>query len=210
MYRVKIHWFRKADKQKKLNPGVNEKLNKMTESIVYSYIHCFCKKNGIEKYKVFSSGVDDYVLAYIDIGQNKMLSIISNSVSCKNNMSYLPSLYEYAKKIGNSSVKVQSVFLNNWRYPKLQGKTKDDKAVQEYHTEIKKRLRILRIGCQIFGYKDYCRIKITEPKKISTVNARVSYSDFSNDLSALEDFLKNVIYFAEIPVLSAIVDFQNL
>ena len=126
-------------------------------------------------------------------------------ISHQENLSYLPVLYDCSKKIVNTPIKVHSKYLSNWRYPKIVMKLKGDKDIQEYHAEIQRRLHSLGIDCKIFGYKDYCRVKIIAPKKICPLEARISYSKFSSDLSALEDLINNTIEFENIPINAYII-----
>lgn len=199
------HISSEAEEKEDLTPGINEKLKLMAENVVSSYIHCYCEKKGIKNYKTIATPSGGSVVAYLGIGKYKCLNVVFLYVSYKENLSYLPVLCDYSKKIINTPIRVHSKYLNNWRYSKFEMRTKGDKNIQEYHAEIQRRLHSLGIECKIFGYKDYCRVKIIAPKKICPLEARISYSKFSSDLSALEDLINNTIEFENIPINAYII-----
>ena len=66
----------------------------MAESVVCSYIRCYCEKNGIENYETHSSYIGGSVTAFLDIGKNKCLSIYVSY----NNFSYELSAFTYFLK----------------------------------------------------------------------------------------------------------------
>ena len=190
----------KFSEEEILRQGINEKLMNMAESVVCSYIRCYCEKNGIENYETHSSYSGGSVTAFLDIGKNKCLSIMFLYISYTETISYLPILYDLSKKIINTPIKVCSKYLSNWRYSKHEERIRGNKIIQEYHEAIQNKLYSLGIECKIFEYKNYSRIKILTPAKICPIEVRISYNNFSYELSAFEDFLKNVIKFEEIPV----------
>ena len=199
------HISSEAEEKEDLTPGINEKLKRMAENAVSSYIHYYCEKKGIVNFKTLTTPSGGSVVAYIDIGKNKCLNVLFLFISHQENLSYLPVLYDCSKKIVNTPIKVHSKYLSNWRYPKIVMKLNGDKEIQEYHAEIQRRLHSLGIECKIFGYKDYCRVKIIAPQKICPLEARISYSKFSSDLSALEDLINNTIEFENIPINAYII-----
>lgn len=181
-----------------------EKLKKLAGNFIWGSIQCFCQKNGISHFESQILPSDSGVSSYFEIENGKYLNLLFLYSSYETALLYLPVLYDCAKKIVNPLIKIRSKYINNWRAPKNEI-PKENKNRKDSNSYVKERLRNLGAECEIFEYDDFFRIKISSPKKICPMEACISFDSFYEDLIFLEDFLKKVIAFEEVPVNAFIV-----
>ena len=166
-----------------------EKLKKLAGNFIWGTIQIFCQKNGINHYESQILSSDSGVSSYLEIEKGKYLNLLFLYSSYETTLLYLPVLYDCAKKIVNPLIKIRSKYINNWRAPKNEI-PKEDMNRKDSYSYVKERLRNLGVGCEIFEYDDFFRIKINSPKKICPMEARISFDSFYDDLIFFEDFVK--------------------
>lgn len=190
-----------TEEEKKQN-AVNDKLCKMADNYIQTYVQVFCTKNGVQ---YTSKDLGGTISVYLKIAEKKELQILFMYVSYQKTLKYLSSLYQLAKKIINPSFKIKSKHITNWRYPSKEAAQEETPISKKYHRMIQYELHNLGIACEVSDFEESFQIKILAPKKICPMVARVSYANFEKDLSAFEDFLKVIFEFENIPVNAFII-----